>query len=102
MTLPQRTTTNNLIAVMRLLLGSSSSSSSSASKAAFCKDNATLDKATASVTNANQLLQALKANQSTITDFGKVAPSAIKSDAEVLVSGANAAISANSAAHLTD
>ena len=76
---------------------SSSSSTAAASKAAFCRDNATIDKATASATTAPELLKGLKATQSTIADFAKAAPSAISAKAQVLVDGANAAIKANDA-----
>jgi hypothetical protein len=87
------------VALVTLLVGCGSSSSSSgsvANKASFCAANATLDKATASVTTPDQLLAALKANQSAIDEFGKTAPSAIQAQAQVLVQGANAAIKANS------
>jgi hypothetical protein len=86
------------VALVTLLVGcgsSSSGSSSVANKANFCAANATLDKATASVTTPDQLLTALKANQSAIDEFGKTAPSAIKAQAQALVQGANAAIKAN-------
>ncbi len=88
------------VALVTLLVGCGSSSSSSgsvANKASFCAANATLDKATASVTTPDELLTALKANQSVIDEFGKTAPSAIKAQAQVLVQGADAAIKANSA-----
>ena len=87
------------VALVTLLVGcgsSSSSSGSGANKASFCAANATLDKATASVTTPEELLTALKANQSAIDEFGKTAPSAIKAQAQVLVQGATAAIKANS------
>jgi hypothetical protein len=79
--------------------GSSGNSSSAAvaSKTKFCADNAKLDKATASVSSLDGLLKSLKANQSTIDDFGRVAPGAIKAQALVLVSESDAAIKANSA-----
>jgi hypothetical protein len=78
--------------------GSSSSSTSAsattaaASKVAFCQDNATLDKATASATTSDEFVKDLKANQTTIVHFGKVAPSSIAAQAQVLVVGATAAI----------
>jgi hypothetical protein len=76
--------------------GSSSTSSSAttvtASKVSFCQDNATLDKATASATTAAELVKDLKANQSTIVHFGQVAPAAVSDRAQILVTGANAAI----------
>jgi hypothetical protein len=78
--------------------GSSSSSTSAsattaaASKVAFCQDNATLDKATASATTSDEFVKDLKANQATIIHFGKVAPSSIAAQAQVLVVGATAAI----------
>jgi hypothetical protein len=78
--------------------GSSSSSTSAsattaaASKVAFCQDNATLDKATASATTSDELVKDLKANQATIVHFGKVAPGAVAAQAQVLVVGATTAI----------
>jgi hypothetical protein len=87
--------------------GSSSSSSSKstsspatttasvADKTAFCKDNAALDKATASSSTAVEALAALKANEATIDDFASVAPSDIKTQADVLAGDAKKAISAN-------
>jgi hypothetical protein len=87
------------LALATLLVGcgsSSSSSSSVANKASFCAANATLDKATASVTTPDQLLKALEAHQSAIAEFGKTAPSAINAQAQVLVQGATAAIKAGS------
>jgi hypothetical protein len=87
------------VALVTLMAGCGSSSKSSASaanKASFCAANATLDRATASVTTPAQLLQALKANQSAIDEFGKTAPSLIATEAQVLVSGAKAAIKAGS------
>jgi ABC-type oligopeptide transport system substrate-binding subunit len=77
--------------------GSSTTSSSSAttvtaSKVAFCQDNATLDKATASATTGAELVTALAANQSTIAHFGQVAPAAVTDRAQVLVTGAATAI----------
>jgi hypothetical protein len=63
-----------------------------ASKVAFCQDNATLDKATASATTGAELVTALAANQSTIAHFGQVAPAAVTDRAQVLVTGAATAI----------
>jgi hypothetical protein len=86
-------------ALVTLLVGCGSSSNNSgsvANKASFCAANATLDKATASVTTPDQLLAALKANQSSIAQFGKTAPSAIKAQAQLLVQGATAAIKGDS------
>ena len=79
--------------------GSSSSSTAVAatSKASFCRDNAALDKATADARTAPELLAALVAHQSTVTDFGKVAPAAVSANAQLLVTGATAAIKAKSA-----
>ncbi len=73
---------------------SSSATTATASKVAFCQDNATLDKATASATTGAQLAKDLAANHSTIVHFGKVAPAAVSVKAQVLVTGANAAIKA--------
>jgi hypothetical protein len=90
------------VAAVTILAGCGASSSSSstrssattatASKVSFCQDNATLDKATASATSPAELVKDLKANQSTIAHFGKVAPAAITDQAQVLVTGAAAAI----------
>ncbi|HET9104915.1 MAG TPA: hypothetical protein VFN55_16305 [Solirubrobacteraceae bacterium] len=91
------------LAAVIMLAGCGSSSSSStqtavaASKATFCRDNATIDKATASATTAPDLLKGLKATQSAITEFGHAAPAAISAQAKLLVDGANAAIKANDA-----
>jgi hypothetical protein len=86
------------VALIALLAGCGSSTSSASSKTSFCADNAKLDKATASDTTLGQLLTTLKANQSTLDDFGKAAPSAIKAKAQVLVTGAQTAIKSNSTA----
>jgi hypothetical protein len=100
--------------VVALLTGCGSSSSSSSTetstgstsasgdKATFCQDNSTIDKATSAATTPDKQLAALKDNQSTITDFANTAPSDIKTQADVLVSTATDAISANSAAGLSD
>jgi hypothetical protein len=71
---------------------SSSATTVTASKVAFCQDNATLDKATASATTGDELVTDLTANQSTITHFGQVAPAAVSDRAQVLVTGAATAI----------
>jgi hypothetical protein len=71
---------------------SSSATTVTASKVAFCQDNATLDKATASATTGDELVTDLTANQSTITHFGQVAPAAVSDQAQVLVTGAATAI----------
>jgi len=62
------------------------------SKASFCADNAKLDKSTNSATDRTELLKDLRANQATISNFGQTAPTAIRSKAQVLVSGAEKAI----------
>jgi hypothetical protein len=85
--------------------GSSSSSSGSGakpSKAAFCGDNAKLNKSTASANSASSAIKALKTNEATIQAFGRDAPSAISAQAQVLVNGAMAAIKANSPAPLAN
>jgi hypothetical protein len=71
---------------------STTATTAAASKVAFCQDNATLDKATASATTSDELVKDLKANQATIVHFGKVAPSSVAAQAQVLVVGATAAI----------
>jgi len=76
--------------------GGSSSSSSGPSKAAFCSDNAKLDKAANGVTSESGLLKAFKDNQSTIDDFAKNAPSAIQEKAKALADAANAAVKTGS------
>ena len=76
------------------LLGGCSTSGSATSKAKFCQDNATLDKAT-QVDSEAQFLAAIKAHQATIDDFAKTAPSDIKADAQAQVSAVEAAIKAN-------
>jgi hypothetical protein len=78
--------------------GSASSSTAAASKTSFCADNAKLNQATAANSTLDQLLSTLKANQATIDDFGRTAPSDIKAKAQLLVSGAHAAIKVNTAA----
>lgn len=75
---------------------SNSSSSAAASKASFCADNAKLDQRTNSASNVGELLKVLKSNQGTIKDFGQNAPSAIKAQAEVLVSAADKGIKSGS------
>lgn len=89
------------IAAVTILAGCGASSSTStssstttvtASKVSFCQDNATLDKATASATTAAELVKDLRANQSTIVHFGQVAPAAVTDQAQILVTGAAAAI----------
>jgi hypothetical protein len=71
---------------------SKSNSSSAANKTSFCADNKKLDKASAPASNVSELLKDLKANASTIADFARTAPSAIKASAEVLVSASEDAI----------
>jgi len=60
-------------------------------KTAFCDDNATIDKATASV-QASDLIAVLKANQATINDFQATAPPDIVTSAGPLAIAANNAI----------
>lgn len=88
------------LAAVAVLAGCGSSASSgtgASSKAAFCHDNAAIDKATASATTAPDLLKGLKATRSAIADFGHAAPAAISAKAMLLVNGANAAIKSNDA-----
>jgi len=93
--------------------GSSSSDDSSSAAAAattvapsggnktqFCADNATLDQATANVTDAESALAALTANESTIDDFGAQAPPDIADAANTLVSASKAAIASGDATGL--
>ena len=90
--------------------GSSSSSATASSdttaaatgdKVAFCADNATLDKASAGASTPAELVPLLKTNQSTISDFGDKAPADIRSDAMILVTAANNAITSGDATGFT-
>jgi hypothetical protein len=85
-----------------LLVGCGSSTATSAGKAQFCQDDSVLDKATFGVSTADGLLQAIRANQSTIDDFGKTAPPEINTDAQALVTAAKTAVNSNSVAGLAD
>lgn len=70
--------------------------------AKFCQDTATLNKAAAPVGSPDtpaksaRLLRVFSANQLTVDDLLKVAPSAIKADAKLLADTINAAIKADS------
>ena len=66
-------------------------------KAAFCADNAKLDKATAGITAVADLVTALKANQAVLDDFEKNAPADIQADATALVGAARSTISTGDA-----
>ena len=90
--------------------GSSSKSSSSSGdstattaaaagdKTAFCADNAKLDKALNGASSPQELLPLVKANISTIDQFGKDAPADIKADATILVNASHAAVDKNDGA----
>ena len=75
--------------------GSSASSASAPNKAKFCADYATLGKATTGSPPPAQLVQILKANQASIDDLEKSAPSTLKTDAQTAVNALNAYIKAN-------
>lgn len=73
-------------------------SATSGDKAAFCRDNAAIDQgiiANGTLASAAGLLAYFEANQETIDDFGRTAPSDIRDDAQFLVDAVHAAISAN-------
>ncbi len=74
-----------------------SSSSSSPNKADFCAANAKLDKATSNVSSLGGLIVVFKNNKSTIDDFIKNAPAAIKDQAQVLANAAKSAIKSGNA-----
>jgi hypothetical protein len=84
------------IALVVLMAGCDNSSSAGARKTSFCADNAKLAKATASAKTLGDVLRDLRANQSTVDDFGKKAPSAIKAQAQFLVTATQAAIRSDS------
>ncbi|HWD53057.1 MAG TPA: DUF4333 domain-containing protein [Acidimicrobiales bacterium] len=65
--------------------------------AAFCNDNAILDKATAAAQQPSDLVAIFKANQSTITDFQAKAPSEIVASAGPLAIAAESAITSGDA-----
>jgi hypothetical protein len=83
-------------AVVVVLAGCGDSSRTNPGRTRFCVDNAKLAKATASATTLGDVLTDLKANQSTVEDFGKTAPSAIRAQARVLVTATQAAIRSDS------
>lgn len=70
-------------------------------KAAFCRDNAQLDQATATARQSSDLIPIFKANRSLLNDFQSKAPSAIVDQAGVLVLAANHAISSGDASAFT-
>ncbi len=61
----------------------------------FCNDEATLSNGLGNAATPADAVTFLKANQSTINDFAANIPSAVQSDAQSLVTAANAAIAAN-------
>ena len=67
---------------------SSSSSGGGADKEAFCKTNAELDAATASVTDPAQLAQVFKDNNAKLDAALATAPDEVKADTEKLVNAA--------------
>jgi Domain of unknown function (DUF4333) len=66
-------------------------------KVAFCADNAQLDQATSGAQQPSDLVPIFKANQNLLNDFQAKAPSAIVSQAGILVLAANHAISSGDA-----
>jgi ABC-type oligopeptide transport system substrate-binding subunit len=77
---------------------SGSSGSSGPNKAAFCAANKKLDTATASASNVGDVVKDLKNAKSTVDQFAQTAPSAIKTQANVLVTAADNAIKSGSTA----
>jgi hypothetical protein len=61
-------------------------------KTTFCRDNATLDKATSVATKPSDLIAIFEANKGTIDEFQATAPPAIVKDAGTLAQAASAAI----------
>jgi hypothetical protein len=66
-------------------------------KVAFCSDNAKLDQATVGAQQASDLVPIFKANQSLLNDLQAKAPSAIVSQAGILVLAADHAITSGDA-----
>jgi hypothetical protein len=67
----------------------------------FCRDNATLDKATLGATKPSDLIAIFKANKSTIDEFQATAPPAIVKDAGTLAQAAATAIRSGNASAFT-
>ncbi|HEV3266158.1 MAG TPA: hypothetical protein VG014_11585 [Acidimicrobiales bacterium] len=61
----------------------------------FCADEATLSSGLGNAATPADAVTFLKANQAKITEFAANIPSAVQSDAQTLVTAANAAIAAN-------
>ncbi len=91
------TTTILAVAALTGVAGCGGSSSSGPNKADFCAANAKLDKATSNVTTVSGLIAVFKDNKSTIEDFIKNAPAAIKDQAQVLATAATSAIKSGNA-----
>ena len=70
-------------------------------KVAFCTDNAKIDQATSGAHQPSDLVPIFKANQSLLNDFQAKAPSAIVSQAGVLVLAADHAIRSGDASAFT-
>jgi hypothetical protein len=66
-------------------------------KTTFCRDNATLDKATSVTTKPSDLIAVFEANKSTIDEFQATAPPAIVKDAGTLAQAVSAAIRSGNA-----
>jgi hypothetical protein len=80
-----------------LAAGCGGGSKSPGDKAAFCKDDATLNTASAKATSLADVVTIFKANAATIDDFAKQAPADIKDDATTLVTAAHKVISSGDA-----
>ena len=76
-----------------LLVSGCGGGGSTGDKAAFCRDNATLNAKSVKVTNKADTVKFFADNIATIDHFGKVAPSDIRGDAKKMVSAAHAVIS---------
>lgn len=71
---------------------------SKSTKAAFCRDNATLNAKSAKVTKKADTVRFFVDNIATIDHFGKVAPADIAADAQKMVRAAHDVISKKNAA----
>jgi hypothetical protein len=69
---------------------------SSGDKAAFCRDNATLNTKSQAATSIAQVITIFKSNVAVIDDFAKQAPAAISADAHAIVAAAHKVISTGS------
>jgi hypothetical protein len=79
-----------------LAAGCSGGGGSKPDKAAFCRDNATLNTQSAKAKSLADVAKIFKANEATIDDFQKHAPADIRTDANTLVNAAHKVISTGS------